>query len=363
MGGYEQSNPRARGPLPAAILRVSTANIQGSHMSVSITRLPSLDLVRGFVAVGRRMSITLAAQDLCLTQSAVSRQVHALEEVLGVKLFARGYRSLQFTGEGERLFRIADVSVQQLQDVIGLLDTRQQRRPVTITLSTGVAALWLLPRLSKLQEQHRSIDVRIAASNKVLDLKAEGIDLAVRYCAEAATPPGAERLFGERLLAVCHPSLVVPQGEPAEVIRKSVLLEFDEPRRPWLHWSHMLQSAGLSAVRPRSIMRFNQYEQVIQAAEAGQGIALGRVALIEPMLADGRLVALTHFKAEHEADAAYWLIRSPAEPHRDVDTVAGWIRRESALLVKAMELLAAPLSARQEGMDSATSKVGRQRTR
>jgi len=309
-------------------------------MSVPIARLPSLDLVRGFVAVGRRMSITLAAQDLCLTQSAVSRQVHALEEVLGVKLFARGYRSLQFTGEGERLFRIADVSVQQLQDVVGLLDTRQQRRPVTITLSTGAAALWLLPRLGRLQQQHRSIDVRIAASNKVLDLRAEGIDLAIRYCAESAAPAGAERLFGERLLAVCHTGLLRPQADAADIIRDSVLLEFDEPRRPWLLWSHVLESAGMSAVRPRSTMRFNQYEQVIQAAEAGQGIALGRLALIEPMLADGRLVALQHFASDNETDAGYWLVHAPTQPHRDVDKVADWIRRESAQLLAAMDAIA-----------------------
>ena len=319
-------------------------------MTVPIARLPSLDLVRGFVAVGRRLSITLAAQDLCLTQSAVSRQVHALEEVLGIKLFARGYRSIQFTGEGERLFRIADVSIQQLQDVIGMLDTRQQRRPVTITLSTGVAALWLLPRLSRLQEQHRAIDVRIAASNRVLDLKAEGIDLAVRYCAEAAAPPGAERLFDEHLLAVCHPSLLAAHGEPGEVVRKSVLLEFDEPRRPWMHWAQMLAAAGLSAIRPRAIMRFNQYEQVIQAAVAAQGIAVGRVALVEPMLADGRLVALPSFRVKRESSEAYWLIRSTSEAHRDVETVALWIRRESAELAGAMEARLAPME------ESATSK-------
>lgn len=309
-------------------------------MSVPLTRLPSLDLVRGFVAVGRRMSITLAAQDLCQTQSAVSRQVHTLEGILGVKLFHRGYRSIQLTAEGERLFRIADVSVQQLQDVIGVLDTRQQRRPVTITLSTGVAALWLLPRLSRLQERHGAIDLRIATSNKVLDLKAEGIDLAIRYCAEAAAPAGALRLFGERLLAVCHPSLAVPRDDPAEMIRQSVLLEFDEPRRAWLQWPSMLQGVGLGSVRPRSVMRFNQYEQVIQAAVAGQGIALGRVALIEPMLADGRLVALAPFSAEHEADAAYWLIQAVPEPHRDVTAVVGWIRQEAGELARSIESVA-----------------------
>ena len=87
-------------------------------MSVTLNQLTSLDLIRGFVAVGRRMSITLAADDLCLTQSAVSRQVRTLEDMLGVKLFVRGHRSIVFTSEGERLFRRADEALKQLQDVV-----------------------------------------------------------------------------------------------------------------------------------------------------------------------------------------------------------------------------------------------------
>lgn len=117
-------------------------------MSLPLVRLPSLDLVRSFVAVGRRMSITLAAQDLCLTQSAVSRQILALEELLGVKLLLRGHRSLSFTAEGERLFRSADSSVQQLQDVLGEVSPRGRARPVTLSASIGVTGLWLLPRLN-----------------------------------------------------------------------------------------------------------------------------------------------------------------------------------------------------------------------
>jgi len=301
-------------------------------MSVAIARLPSLDLVRGFVAVGRRMSITLAAQDLCLTQSAVSRQVRVLEDTLGIPLFARGYRSLRFTGEGERLFRIADESVRQLQHVIGLLDTRQQRRAVTLTLSTGVAGLWLLPRLGAFQQQHPGIDLRIAAHNAVLDLDAEGIDLAIRYCAEAAAPDAAERLFGEQLLAVRHPSLALAHGEPADVIRASVLLEFDDPRHPWLQWPALLEGMGLGGVRPRSMLRFNRYEQVIQAALAGQGIALGRVALVAPLLADGRLAAVPAFTADRHNDAAYWLVHAHAEPHRHVRAVFDWLRQQAQAL-------------------------------
>src|SRR5688500_1573865 len=99
-------------------------------MGGAITRLASLDLTRCFVAVGRRMSITLAAQDLCLTQSAVSRQIQALEESLCVQLLNRGYRSISFTPEGQQLFQIADSAVQQLQDAFAALTSERERPPV-----------------------------------------------------------------------------------------------------------------------------------------------------------------------------------------------------------------------------------------
>jgi LysR family transcriptional regulator, glycine cleavage system transcriptional activator len=108
-------------------------------------RLPSLDLVRGFVAVGCRMSITLAAQGLFLTQSAVSRQIIALEEALDVQLLNRGYRSLSFTAEGEHFFRVADSALQQLQDGVNALAAGRDSQPVTITATIGVTGLWIMP--------------------------------------------------------------------------------------------------------------------------------------------------------------------------------------------------------------------------
>jgi LysR family transcriptional regulator, glycine cleavage system transcriptional activator len=291
-------------------------------------RLPSLDLVRGFVAVGRRMSITLAAEDLFLTQSAVSRQIIALEDALGVRLLNRGYRSISFTAEGERFFRVADSALQQLQDGVNTLAAGSDRQPVTITASIGVTGLWIMPRLGGFQQRHPDIDVRVAANNKVLDLRTEGADIAIRYCAAPNAPPGSHRLFGEAVAPVAHPSLGVSRLD-ADSIASQVLIEYDNSNRPWLQWADRLHSMGLSVVRPKGMLRYNQYDQAILAAMEGQGIALGRIALIEPLLSEGRLLVLGGAGADHAHGYAYWLVQADPTPRDDVQVVIDWIKAEA----------------------------------
>ncbi|UEP20433.1 LysR family transcriptional regulator [Burkholderia ambifaria] len=299
-------------------------------MSTPLVRLPSLDLVRGFVAVGRRMSITLAAQDLCVTQSAVSRQVHALEAHLGVALLQRGYRKIAFTPEGERLFRAADAALLSLQDTVASLAAARERQPVTITASIGVTALWLLPRLGRLQARLPEVDLRVAANDKVLDLRAEGIDLGIRYCPCERAPAGAVRLFDEIVVPVAHPALAARPVTDAAAIANHVLLEFDGPPQTQLQWRAHLHAAGLGDARPKGVLRFNQYDQVIHAAIAGQGVALGRLALVAPMLADGRLTVLGP-RSRASSDAyGYWLFRHDPAPRREVADVRDWILAEAA---------------------------------
>ncbi len=298
-------------------------------MPVPLLRLASLDLVRGFVAVGRRMSITLAAQDLCLSQSAVSRQVQALEEALGVKLLNRGYRSISFTSEGEHLFRIADDALLQLQEAWGALSESRSRAPVTIGGCISVTGLWLLPRLGSLRQRHPHIDVCLTSNDKPLDLKTEGVDIAIRYCPETNAPQGAVRLFGELILPVIRPSLAKPHQSLLEAIAGQVLLEFDNPKYPWLHWSDFLSALGTEIPKPKGMLRFNQYNQVVQAAIAGQGIALGRQALVAPMLADQRLVALSANENARAGSFAYWLLQTAPHPRQDVLEVTAWIREEA----------------------------------
>lgn len=304
-------------------------------MPLQLAQLSSLDLIRGFVAVGRRMSVTQAARDLCLTQSAVSRQIRALETYLGVKLLARGYRSIAFTAEGERLFRSANGAVQQLQDVMGELRASGALRPVTVTSTIGIAALWLLPRLSRFQGRHPGVDVRVSANDRIADLRNDGIDLAIRYTTPSQAPAGSRRLFGESTAPVAHPSLGLRWLRSARALARLTLLEFDDPRYPWLQWRDWLGAAGLGDAKPRAFLHFNQYDLVIQAALAGQGIALGRLELIQPLLDEGRLALADVPRRRADAAHAFWLIQAEEQPRREVLSVAAWIEAEAGAIRSA----------------------------
>ncbi|MFL6675014.1 MAG: LysR substrate-binding domain-containing protein [Massilia sp.] len=298
-------------------------------MSNRLLDLPPLDLVRTFVAVGRCMSITEAARELCLVQSAVSRQVQALEAALGYRLFVRGHRSIEFTNEGRRLFRSADSLLEQMGEVVAALRPAAARQAVTVSASIGVTALWILPRLGAFQLAAPDIDVRVAASNRFVDLERENIDLALRYCRRADAPPGAIHLFDEALVPVAHPSLGVTAAEDPAQLGVNVLLEFDDISRPWLQWPGWLRGAGAGTQKPKGILRFNQYDQVVQAALAGQGIALGRLELVRPLLEQGKLVRATA-RADVAADYGYWLLARRNPVSRDAPAVRDWILAEAA---------------------------------
>lgn len=300
-------------------------------MSVNLAKIPTLDLLRGFVATGRRMSITLAAQDLFLTQSAVSRQIHLLETTLGVKLFERRHRSISFTPDGERLFLIADSAVQQIQDAIGTLQESRRRRPVTLTASIAFVGMWLLPRLPAFQQAHPEVEVRLSANNTIVDLRQEGLDIAIRYCAEDNRPANSRRLFGETIFPVAHPSLGISNIDSPDLIARSVLLEFEGDPSPCWQWNTWIESQGWRGARPKGVIRFNLFDQMIHAAVAGQGIALGRHQFIRPMLDDGRLVALTMPFEGPTSNKAYFLLQRDTSPSKETQALIDWIIDEAKL--------------------------------
>jgi LysR family glycine cleavage system transcriptional activator len=293
-------------------------------MTNQLLSVPPLDAIRGFVAVARRMSITMAAQDLCLTQSAVSRQIQSLEDHLRVPLFIRKHRSIELTDAGEQLFHLASPWIDRLVDFSQSVRQEGRPRPVTITASFGVTSLWILPKLGAFQSSYPHIDVRMAASNRVFDLKQEGIDLAIRYCREEHAPQGAIRLFGEEVVPVAHKSVAARAFKSPKALLEQVFLELDERRRPWLRWADWLSAKGLPDAKPKAYLHFNQYDQVIQAAIEGHGVALGRVALVLPMLRDGRLVAQSGSQPK-VSDYAYWLIKATETPREEVQILGDWL--------------------------------------
>lgn len=152
-------------------------------------------------------------------------------------------------------------------------------------------------------------------------------ELAIRYSAEREGMC-EERLFGEFIAPVAHPGLGIGTLDAA-MVSEHVLLEFEDARLPWLQWRNQLATMGLGNVAPKGIVCFNRYDQVILAALAGQGIALGRLALIMPLLSDRRLQALGMGQRGFANSHAYWLMKGSAAPRKDVIDVIDWVRSEA----------------------------------
>lgn len=295
-------------------------------MDRDFRRLPPLDPLRGFVAAARALSFTRAGAELFLTQSAISRQVQTLEDALGVKLFERGVRQLRLTAAGAQLLQ----SAERWLGEYGALAARlaERRRPVTVTASIGISALWLVPRLAHFQQLNPDIDVRIAAGNRIMDLDRDGIDVAVRYCADRDAPPGARRLFGESVVPVASPSLGIAVLD-RHSLSTAVLLDFEDPRYPWLRWNDWLAAIGLEDVSARSRLVFSHYDQLIQAAVAGQGVAIGRSRLVSRMIEQGQLVAIGDVRREL-VGRGFWLVAASGQPRAEVGRFVDWIYAEAA---------------------------------
>lgn len=295
-------------------------------------RLPSLDLLRGFEAAARHMSFTRAAAELHVTQSAVSRQIKTLEDHLGIALFTRMNRALKLTAEGETLNTTAQSVMRQIEQATARLGTREDSRLLTVTTTVSFAALWLVPRLARFRQAHPGIDVRLAAGNEVSNLERDRIDIAVRFLEPRAAPAGALPLTGEEVFPVCSPALLRdrarPLKKPADLARH-VMLHFDDPlgQWPWLSWNQWLDVFHLTDMRPAGVAHYSHYDQVIQAAVEGEGVALGRTPLVLRFLKRGTLVA--PFRDRVATTREYFIIESPHAAGRpQVGKFVAWLQKE-----------------------------------
>ncbi|HSV45643.1 MAG TPA: LysR substrate-binding domain-containing protein, partial [Ramlibacter sp.] len=273
-------------------------------------QLPPLDLLRSFEAAARHLSFTLAGRELFLTQSAVSRQIQQVEASLGVALFNRHHRALELTEAGQVLQRAVVDCLERLRDATARVRASSEVRHVAITCTAGFASLWLIPRLAGFTAVHPQVDVRISATSDVLDLDRSRIDLAVRFC-PIADGVGAP-LFEETVLPVCSPRLAAdranPLKRPADLERHTLLAVDMQGMALTVDWEPWARVMNLPELRMKNTVRFSQYADVISAAVAGQGVAIGRLPLLAGLLRSRQLVA--PFGGGAASQRGYYVITS-----------------------------------------------------
>ncbi len=295
-------------------------------------RLPPLNRLAVFDASARHLSFTKAAEERFLTQSAVSRQIAALEEELGVALFRRRHRALELTDDGRRLAEAMVRALSEVRDAIGAIRAPGRREVLAVTTTPGLASLWLIPRLADFMAAHPAVDVRIDATHVQRSLAGEGFDLAIRYVPleGAAGLP----LFGESVQLVCAPSLLrrLPLKTPADIAHHTLLkVEMPQPQAkgPPLEWQTWLQAVGAAQVTPAATLIFTNYDTAVSAALAGQGVVLGRRPLVDALLKKRALVA--PFKGTSTSARGYTVVVEPAAARKPaVQALVRWLQDQAA---------------------------------
>ncbi len=291
--------------------------------------------LRAFEAVSRHLNFRAAAEELSLTQSAVSRQIQALEDEVGVPLFLRHTRAVEPTSAGARLLRAVAAGLHGIDTTVRQIRHEAGRRIVSVSTWASFASMWLIPRLEAFQREHPDIDIRIDATDTPVDLDTADVDLALRYCVPARAGSRAERLFGESLAVVASPWLLKSSPalrQPADLAGFTLIEAGDlhhSPHMAALSWQRWFEAHGAQRLVPRRWLYFNYASQIAQAALAGQGIALARLPLVAESLATGDLVEAL---PAHRLDSplAYWLLVGPRSAQRpDVRAFCDWLRVEA----------------------------------
>jgi LysR family glycine cleavage system transcriptional activator len=294
-------------------------------------RLPSLDSLHVFAVAARHLSFTKAAAELHRTQSAVSHRVKTLEAEIGLLLFHRITRRLELTDAGRALARQIDQSLSDIARTLLEIDRREARQLV-VTLLPSVASRWLMPRLSRFCDQNPDIDVRVIADARVLDLRAEGIDAAIRFGLGKYTGYAVTSLMPDNVLPVCSSSFAEARG-PITTI--DALLEWpllhdsttegDGSQSDWRSW---LDALSRSDATCNSGQRFSDAGLLIEATLHGLGVALTRYSLVADYLANGALVCPLPLITP-TAFAYYLVVRPEATALPKIVRFRDWLRLEA----------------------------------
>ncbi|HUD33155.1 MAG TPA: LysR substrate-binding domain-containing protein [Variovorax sp.] len=298
------------------------------------TRPIAAGQLRAFEAVARHLNFRAAAEEMALTQSAVSRQIQAIEEDVGVALFLRHTRAVELTSAGAQLLLAVQQALPRIDGAVRQIRQSAGRQSVSLTTFASFASMWLIPRLEAFQRDQPGIDIRIDASDAAVDLEVADVDIALRYGPREHMPPGALRLFGETLTPLASPWLLKsspPIREPADLAAFTLIEAGDAHRThlEWLTWRRWFESHGVTRAQPKRWLYFNYAYQMVQAALTGQGLVLARSSLIAESLANGDLVEVL---PRHRMDSpmAYWLLVGPRNALRpEIKAFCEWLQEQA----------------------------------
>lgn len=299
----------------------------------------SVGPVRAFEAVSRHLSFRAAADELSLTQSAISRQVQALEDDLGATLLLRGTRRVELTAEGAAFLRALAPSLARIDAAVQQIRQARGRRVVSVSTFASFASLWLLPQMEAFQREHPEIDIRVSATDALVNVDDPEFDLLLRYTPREKAPAQAVRLFGEVVTPVISPWLAEqirtgqspPLSRPEHLARYTLTEEDDHrPSAHFLSWRYWLAQQGAPQVEPRRWLYLNFTYQQVQAALAGQGVALARLPLVADALQRGELVEPFGPAGRVPTPAAYWLItHAQSRARQEVDEFCRWVEERA----------------------------------
>jgi LysR family glycine cleavage system transcriptional activator len=291
-------------------------------------RIPALSSLRAFEAAARLRSFKQAADELAVTATAVSHRIRALEDEIGCRLFVRKTRAVELTPEGRSLYS----AVREGFDTIasGVERLRQRARPlVKLSTTPAFAAKWLVPRLAGFQAQHPNIDIHVHASNRPIDLSAGSIDIAIRYGQGRYEGLKSTLLLRDRFAPVASPTLNVTNA--ADLSRRTLIhFDWEQPLPIDLTWAAWARAAQLPALNTEGGIRYSDESHAIQAAVAGQGVALLSLVLIEQELKLGVLES----RLEPVLDGlAYYIVR-PERTSQDgaAPIVEAWLIEQASFV-------------------------------
>ena len=289
-------------------------------------RIPPLTALRAFEAAGRHLSFTKAADELHVTQAAVSHQVKSLEEHLGLRLFRRLNRTLLLTDAGQLYLPPLTDAFECIDRATHRLRRQLDRARLTVSVLPSFAAGWLVPRLGRFRQRCPDVDLRIDPTAALTDFRRGDVDLGIRYGRGRYPGLRADWLMREEFYPVCSPRLLegtVPLRDPADLVHHTLL--HDEATVDWRTW---LLAAGVEGVDAERGITVTDSSMLLRAAIAGQGVALARSVLADDEIASGRLVR--PFDVDVPAEFAYYLAYPEESAGRtDVAAFREWILEEA----------------------------------